>query len=211
MVTLREIAKEAGVSIATVSAVINDSRQVAPKTRKRVQSAIDELGYRPNQIARALKKGVTKKIIYIIPSITNLVFGRFVSEVQREIVEHGYDLVLYTNELSLERTRISTDLLEKSRFDGVIMSQTTTCGQLIYRTCRDRDIPLLVFQTPDVIKGVDIVTSAEEAGVKSAVQYLAELGHREIGFLMVKDSRVHNRRLNGYMEALRKWELSSRG
>lgn len=202
MVTLHDIAKAAGVSIATVSAVINNNRPVAPKTRKRVQDAIDQLGYRPNQIAKALKKGITKKIIYIIPSTTNLVFGRFVSEIQKEVVENGYDLILYANELNERRTRISADLLEKSRVDGVIISQTTKCGQIVQQTCNERNIPLLVFETPDTLKGVDVITTAEEDGAKDAVHYLVRSGHREIGFLMVERSRVHNRRLNGYRTAL---------
>ncbi len=202
MVTLKDVAQKAGVSIATVSSVVNNSRPVAEETRKIVLKTIDDLGYRPNRSAQALKKGQTKKIVYIVPSITNLVFAQFVQEVQSILNQNGYNLLLYNNEAREDLTKSYVDMFVDSNIDGVIMTQTGTCGKIVADVCKERKIPLTVLFAPDILEEISTVLSDNRQGSREAVNHLLSYGHKKIGFVMVNSSTTHNERLIGYKEAL---------
>ena len=89
MSTIRDVANRAGVSIATVSSVINNSRPVSEKTRRQVESAIRALNYVPNRAARSLKSGRAGVIVYVVPTVTNVVFGQLFEEIQTQLDEYG--------------------------------------------------------------------------------------------------------------------------
>jgi len=210
MVTLKDVAHRANVSIATVSSVINDSRPVAADTRKRVENAIEELGYRPNRIAQALKKGDARKVVYITPSITNLVFSQYVYETQQILTNMDYELVLYNNEARKDLTQAYLGALSKPDISGVIITQTTSCGKVIVEACRQRSIPVVVFAAPDLGQTVTSVLSDEQQGTRKATEHLLACGHRKIGFCMVKGSTIHRKRFAGYLDALENAGLQMR-
>ncbi len=210
MATLRDIAKRAGVSIATVSAVINDSAPVAAKTRQRVREAIAEVGYQPNRAAQVLRTGSTRTILYIVPSVTNLVFGQLVYEIQTALNEHGYDLVIYNNQANYQITQKCRDILVKSRFDGVIVTQTSRCFGVIEEICAERELPLAVLYAPYLETQRTAALCDEVQGAELAVNYLLNHGHRYIGLVQVQGSRLHEQRRQGYERALRAAALQPR-
>ena len=93
-ITIKDVAVEAGVSIATVSHVLNGTRVVMPETSKKVLSAMDRLGYSPNALARGLKQKKTNVVGLIVPDISNFFFTALASSIESELRKHGYDLVL---------------------------------------------------------------------------------------------------------------------
>ncbi|RAK06310.1 LacI family transcriptional regulator [Halanaerobium saccharolyticum] len=204
MVTIKDVANEAGVSIATVSAVVNDSRPVAKSTRKKVMKIIEEMGYNPNPVARALKKGKTKRILYMVPSIKNLVFAQFIDKVQQALIEKGYDLILLNNEARSDLTKSYLSIIHPSNIDGVIMTQTRTCGEIIKKTCKNKSIPLVVLFEPDIFNDVSMVTSEEQTGIEKAVDHLLAKKHKKIGFLKVEDSRNQMKRYQSFINKLEK-------
>ncbi|QTL99134.1 LacI family DNA-binding transcriptional regulator [Iocasia frigidifontis] len=202
MVTLKDVAEKAEVSIATVSSVINDSRPVAKETREKVLQVIEEMNYRPNSVAQALKSGKTKRILYIVPSITNLVFAQFINEVQHALTKQGYDLILLNNEARSDLTKSYLSIIRPSNIDGVIMTQTRTCGRIIADKCRDEGIPFVVLFEPNIFEDTSMVITDEEQGMAEAVKHLISYGHEKIGFVMVKDSRNQAKRYQGFLNAL---------
>jgi len=207
MSTIRDVANRAGVSIATVSSVINNSRPVSEKTRRQVESAIRALHYVPNRAARSLKSGRAGVIVYVVPTVTNVVFGHLFEEIQTQLDEHGYSLAIFANRVDPRETRSYMATLTRSNTDGVIMTQTGTCGRIIAEACRSRGIPLAIIQAPDTIEGVSMVVSNEEEGAMMAVDHLVQCGHRNIGIVMDGNSRVHLRRFNGYRTAMERHGL----
>src|SRR5690606_10820586 len=122
--------------------------------RAKVLAAINELGYRPNYLAQSLRRGSTRKIIYLIPSITNLVFAKYVEAVQAALKELEFDLILCNNNARRDMLESYLDMLTTSRIDGVIVTQTSTCGKIVADVCRERKVPLVVVSTPDNLDGV---------------------------------------------------------
>src|SRR5690554_6007317 len=92
--TMRDIAKEANVSVATVSRLINDNGPVSEETRKKVQAVIDKYNYKPNDLARSLSTKKTKMIGFLIPDITNSFFAQLCLEVERYAIDLGYNVFL---------------------------------------------------------------------------------------------------------------------
>lgn len=202
MVTIKDVAEEAGVSIATVSSVINDSRPVAQATREKVLKVINEMGYKTNPVARALKVGNTKRILYIVPSIKNLVFAQFINQVQHSLIKKGYDLILLNNEARVDLTKSYLSIIHSSNIDGLIMTQTRSCGKLIVESCQRKNIPFVILFEPDIFKEESMVTSDEKTGMDQAVEYLISQGHHKIALLKVADSRNQNKRFHFFKEKL---------
>lgn len=197
MATLKDVAKRANVSIATVSSVINNSRPVAEETKRRVMKAIQEVGYKAKR-----SNGRAGKVLYVVPSVANITFTQYMGAIQRTLMNAGYDLVLCNNEARRNLTVAYMNHIRKADVDGVIVTQTSTCGQIIADACRRNGIPLVVLQAPDVLDDVSMVLSDEERGVREAVAHLFGYGHRDMAFVMVKGSRLHEKRLIGYRREL---------
>ncbi len=120
MVRLKDVANYAGVSVSTVSRVLNNSTRVDPVTRSNVENAMHVLGYRPDDIARRLKKNSSEVIGVIIPDISNPFFANVVRGVEREAVASGYSVVLCDTDSSIIAERNAVELLEGQRVAGII-------------------------------------------------------------------------------------------
>jgi len=122
MPTLHDVARAAGVSIATVSATINQSAYVSPELQARVHTAIKELGYHPDGIARSLKKRSTQTLGLIISDISNPFFTALVRGIEDAANARGYALILCNTDECLEKERGYIRLLWSRRVDGLIMA-----------------------------------------------------------------------------------------
>src|SRR5579859_2265984 len=125
-VTITDVAKTAGVSIQTVSRVLNQTGQTSLATRQRVQQAIEQLGYRPNHIARSLATNRTFTLGLIVPDITNPFFPDIVRGAEQVAIEHGYTIFLCNTNEQPEREMAALTMLEAHRVDGIIL-----CGSRI--------------------------------------------------------------------------------
>src|ERR1035437_4211829 len=124
-ITIKDIAKKAGVSIATVSYVINKSRTVSPELTQRVMAVIKEIGYYPDTNARSLKSKRTLTIGLIVPDNSNPFFAEIAKGVEDAGFDAGYSVLLCNSNAMLERELTYIDLLLSKRVDGVIFAPTT--------------------------------------------------------------------------------------
>lgn len=196
-ITIIQIAKESGVSIATVSRVLNGTVPVSPKTKERVQKVIDKYHYTPNPLAQGLILKQTKTLGVIVPDITNPYFSTLFSEIEWAAHQSGYSVILCNTAFSAvsfasgERQKEETyfqTILDK-KVDGVIIAggQIDLCeisGSYIEALKRlASTIPAVVIgrKLPDI--PCTFVNKENDTGIVMAIRYLSSLGHKRIGFV----------------------------
>lgn len=182
MSSIDDVAKLAGVSTATVSAVVNGQDIVKPRTRKRVLDAIRELNYEPNFYARTLARGRSSILGVIISDIVNPFFAEIAQIVQEDALRRGYQALISVTEFSVERLSNAVKYMIGMRIDGLLI-MTSEMDEKIADMIRERKIPT-VFED---VGTVDTTTSNlridYEGGIYRAVRCLVELGHEKILFV----------------------------
>ena len=203
MPTIRDVAKLARVSTATVSHVLNNSRAVRPETRQQVLEAIKQLNYRPSAIARSLTMNVTRSIGVLVADITNPFFAAIVRGLESRLETHGYHLIVCNTDEQPEREARYLDLLLARRVDGMIIAPTGA-EQPLLRDFVAHNIPLVFIdrKPPDLLGPVIAVDNV--ASGYAATDHLLRLGHRYIAILVRSPmlSTVLGR-LEGYRQAFR--------
>ncbi len=202
MPTLHDVARVAGVSIATVSATINQSAYVSPELQERVRKAVAELGYHPNGIARSLKKRSTQTVGLIISDITNPFFTALVRGIEDVVNARGYALILCNTDERLEKERAYIRLLRSRRVDGLIMAPAGSVEDY-HRSGIEANTPLAFIDRKIASVAADAVVVDNVGGARQAVEYLIRLGHRHIAAItgLPHISTTHER-IQGYREAL---------
>jgi LacI family transcriptional regulator len=208
MITIREVAETAGVSYATVSHVINNTRLVSPETRERVLAAMDALHYRPNALARSLRQGKTNTIGLVLPDSANPFFAEISRSIEDEAFKKGYSVFLCNTELDTQRELFYVDVLGKKQVDGIIFvaagDQTDSLDLLLRRKMPvvmiDRNVPNVE---------VDAVLTDNQLGGLLATRHLLELGHKRIACIAGPSSITPSaERIIGYRRALEEAGLS---
>ncbi len=199
---MRDVAERAGVSITTVSHVVNETRPVSDELRGRVLAAIQELGYQPNTLARSLRRGKTHTIGMIIPDNANPFFAEVSRGVEDTSFEHGYSVILCNSDGDLDKELLYTSVLAEKRVDGIIFVAAGVSTEHI-RDLQAQRIPLVVVDRdiPDV--AVDSVLTDNARGGELATRHLLELGHRRIGCITgPSDVTPSADRVTGYRRVL---------
>jgi DNA-binding LacI/PurR family transcriptional regulator len=178
--TIRDVAREAGVSVATVSRVLNDSPQVSEETYQKVQSAIESLDYSPSQIARRLSIGRTHTIGVILPFLTLPSYVERLRGVESTLAESEYDLVLFSADTPAKVGHYFTDLSRRDRTDGVIVISLQPSDAHVARF-RDAKIPVVLVDARHA--DLTSIVVDDVAGGYQATRYLIELGHKDIAYL----------------------------
>ena len=173
MAKIVDVARRAGVSVGSVSRVINDHPTVSPATRERVEVAVRELGYVPNAIAGSLRSRRSKTIGLIIPDVTNPFFSELALHVERSAAAAGYNVILGNSDNSAERQKHYLRALAVRRVDGIILAPARGLDPSF-----EFEIPLVGVDRE--VAGRQFVASDNRAGAKSAVEYLHQLGHHLI-------------------------------
>jgi DNA-binding LacI/PurR family transcriptional regulator len=211
-VTIRDVAKEAGVSIATVSRVLNNSPVVRPDTRDKVLAVIEETGYRPNLTARRLSIGRTHSIAIILPFLTIPSFVERLRGVQSVLSDTEYELMLIIAEVP-DRIEDSIDrLLNRSGVDGAILVSLKPNDRQI-RRFQISQLPLVLIDACH--DKVDCVLVDDVNGGYTATSHLVKLGHRQIAFLSDYLENPFNfvamrQRFQGYLMALEEADIDFR-
>ena len=208
--SIYDVARESGVSVFTVSAVVNKKSHVGKKLRERVEAAIRKLNYRPNLIARSLAKQQTHTIGMIVPDIANPFFPMVVRGAEDAAQKHGYNLLLCNSDDNLDKEASAIELLLSKRVDGILL--TKAAGDLLpplRQMIKEVNIPfVLVMRTyPKLTK--DAVITDDYQGAYDAVCHLARAGRRRIG-LVSGPLKVSNAvaRWQGFHDALKAEGLS---
>ena len=123
-VTISDVARRAGVSTATVSHTINNTRYVSGETKEKVYAAIEELGYTPDASARSFRTGKKKTVGFIVPDISNKFFGTMIESVENYLSEHGYHLIIANTKENVEREENHLRLLTAGLVDGLLVAST---------------------------------------------------------------------------------------
>ena len=204
MANLRDVARGAGVSIATVSRVINQPDNVRPQTRNRVQNAIKILRYKPSRVARRLRTqdGRAHMLGIIVPDIQNPFFSEIVRGVEDVAYEHDYALLLCNSDEDVSKEKFYFDVMRSESVDGVILHPVHEAEKTVDSCTRPR-LPLVCVDRSLTEMEVDAVVVDNRQGAFEAVELLIHLGHRRIGFIsgLPHISTSKERRL-GYEQAL---------
>lgn len=202
MATIRDVSKEAGVSRATVTRVLQTPEKVTEKTKKKVQTAIDKLDYRPNMLSQTFRNKRSNTIVVMVPNIANPLFAKIISGIEAVAQEHGYNLLLGDTHNSRELEAHYIGLVETQLAAGVL--------QLSSHSTHPSILP-----KPNV-KAVSIAGTASTEGIhfptvridgalaaKTAVDYLISQGHQRIATITGPMGNSNTeQRLEGYKSSL---------
>ncbi|HEX7561016.1 MAG TPA: LacI family DNA-binding transcriptional regulator [Candidatus Humimicrobiaceae bacterium] len=203
--SIKDIARESGVAISTVSHVINNTKFVAEGTREKVMKAINELHYRPNLIARGLRTKSTRTIGLLLPDISQPFFAQVVKGIEAVARLRNYTLIMGCAFYDIEEEKRQLNSMLDQNTDGIIFF----CGYDSYdhiKQVHDSNIPVLVLDREIDDKGIPSVLVDNFAAMEKAVQYLYDLGHRKIGYITFpfENQTTIRRRYEGYCSALKK-------
>ncbi len=201
MSTIRDVAREAGVSVATVSRVFNDSAQVSAGTRRAVREVADRLNYWPNAVARSLITARTHSIGVLLPEL----HGEFFSEVIRGIDltarRAGFHLLISSSHSEMSAL-MSVVLSLRGRIDGLIVMAPDQDAPANLQACAG-SMPVVLINPGTSIDGCDTVSLANFDGAYAMTQHLLALGHRRIAIVRGPDRNMDARhRTDGYRAAL---------
>lgn len=213
MTTIKDIAKNAGVSVTTVSRALNGYSDVNEKTRQKIIKIAEELNYSPNTLARGLVMNQSKTIGLLVSGMDrSSVKDNFTFEVltgvNECISERGYDLVLFSTTTTKQREKTYSQLCRERRVDGAILSGIKIDDPYLKEVV-ESNIPCVLIDIPIQSETVGYVTTDNVFGAKKAVRYLIEQGHKNIALINGHDQAfVSKQRLKGYIEALEEANLS---
>lgn len=209
MVTLRDIAKLADVSTATVSHVVNGKGVVSPQLRRRVLTAIRELNYRPNVVARSLRTRQSNTIGMIIPDISNPFFPAVVRGAEDALMRAGYALIVGNSDNDARKEEMYYRTFLERQVDGFLAVATTDNPSATLRQLILQHTPIVYVDRYYTAVPGDVVIADNVEGSMSAVGHLIETGHRRVaiitGPLHLANARA---RLDGYKKALREAGLA---
>ncbi|WP_105565732.1 LacI family DNA-binding transcriptional regulator [Microbacterium halophytorum] len=204
MATLSDVAARAGVSVSAVSRVLSNApdARVGDETRERILRAAEELSYRPNHAARALKLSRTNVVALIVPDLTNALFTELMRGVDDEAARHGYTVMLARAERIEEDPEALRRMIGEGRVDGVLLHPGDAPDEDALRPVLEGGLPVLVINAPGP-EGTASVALDDAEGAAVATRHLLGLGHRRIGFLGGSEaSPTAPRREAGYAAAL---------
>lgn len=202
-VTLKQVAEVSGVSVRTVSNVVNGFHYVAPETRQRVQIAIDALGYRPNAAARSLRTGRTGLLALVVPELTQPYFAELARAVVRHATAAGYTVVLDQTDADRDRELdLLADQPRRTMFDGLILNPLTlNSADIPEHPAR----PIVLLGERAIASSVDHVHIDNVAAARAATQHLIDLGRTRVAAIGTQDipsGQSARLRLQGAMIAL---------
>jgi LacI family transcriptional regulator len=179
---IREIARRAKVSTATVSRTINRVPSVDPQLAKRVWKVVEELGYYPNTQARALVSGKSRIFGLVVSEITNPFFPEIVQSFEDIAVQHNYEILITSTVHNPKRMELAVRRMIERRVDGVAIL-TFGMEDFLVEDLRFRKVPLVFVDVGPQVPGVSNIRINYQHGIRQAVQHLAALRHTRIAFV----------------------------
>ena len=211
MATIKDVASKAGVSVSTVSSVINKNKNVSEELTVRIQKVIKELNYTVNPVARGLKSTRTGVVGVVLPSLTSLFFPFLIKGIETELSKYNYSLTMYDANWDIEREIHYIKQLEKSWVDGILVDSSGLAHKNekyleLLRNLGGKNKKIHVVSI-EASLGSDIGDSVSIDNTKSAymvVKHLIDLGHEKIACISgVSDFMFTVKRINGYTQALK--------
>ena len=208
-VTLKDVAKAAGVSYATVSRALSGSSQIGSETRERVLKLCDEMGYTTNFVARSMVTKRTNLIGLVVPSVDNQFMSELAYHAEVSARSHGYNIMLCDSGPDLRQEKTVVKLLLGRQVDGILIVPQSSHSYESLKPYLD--------QTPTVFLSENLrdqpqsyVAVDNSRGTYLGTQYLYELGHRDILYFGQRQSTTHQLRAEGYLKACQELGLAPR-
>ncbi len=201
--TIYDVAREAGVSMATVSRVVNGNPNVKPSTRKKVLDAIERLGYRPNAVARGLASKKTTTVGVIIPDISSIFFAELARGIEDIATMYKYNIILCNSDQNKEKEIDLIDTLLEKQVDGILFMGSVITEDHVEQFKRS-PVPVVLAATIDEKKEIPSVNIDHQQAAFDAVTKLIESGNNRIGIVTgsLEDPMNGYQKFSGYKKAL---------
>ena len=183
MVSIKDIAKIAGINVSSVSRALSGSSEVGEETRKRVEAIAKELGYTPNYSARALVGKSTRLIGVIVPEINSNYYTQIVNCIENKLNEKGYNLLIGITGFKSEKEVQNLDTFIGRKVDGVVITSAIGDIDKVAADKKSRNLPVVFLEPIKQINRLDCIYIDGNYGVKLAVKHLFDLGHKSVGFI----------------------------
>lgn len=204
--TISQVAKEAGISVATVSRVINQKGGVTPETTEKVRLAIQRLGYQPNVWGRNLRRGESRLVLVMVPNVSNPYYAPIIAGAEDTLNAAGYSIMLCITNMDRVRRRHYVDLMHNHRADGAILMDVSMNDEDVVQLAGD--YPLVQCCEYCGAEDISHISIDNFAAAREAVTRLAALGHTRIGYIGAKNSFISTTlRHEGYRSALKELSL----
>ena len=208
-ITIKDIARELGISPSTVSKALKGHRDISSSTKKSVRDLAEKWNYKPDQIALSLKSGLSKTIGVIVPEIVHYFFSTVISGIEDLAYDSGYTVMFCQSSELYEREVKAVETLLSSRVDGILVSVTKVTENFDhFRKIKDNGIPLVFFDRICDDIDTDKVIVDDEIGAYEAVNHLIKIGCKNIIHLSGPPTlNIGKNRKDGYLRALRENNL----
>ncbi len=208
-ITIKDIARELGISASTVSRALKDHPDISQKTKDRVVEYAQRMGYQPNSIALSLKSRQSHVIGLIVPEIVHHFFSSVISGIDDVASEAGYNVIISQSNESFEREIHNTKTLLGSRVDGLLVSRTKeTTDYEHFRDANKAGVPIVFFDRTCEGVNADNVIIDDKRAAFDAVEYLINTGCKDIVHLKGPENLIiSHQRLTGYRQALEKYNV----
>ena len=179
MATIKDVAREASVSIATVSHVVNQTRRVSDELTARVLAAMQKLHYRPNGLARSLRLGQTRTLGMLIPDNSNQFFAEMARSIEDTGYRHGYSVILCNSDRNVEKQRTYVRVLVDKQVDGIAFISSGESAEDIQYLTRE-GVAVVIVDREQPGTSVDVIVIDNERAGYEATRHLLGFGHRRI-------------------------------
>jgi len=202
MATMKQVAERSGVSISTVSHVINNTRVVSEEVRQRVLGVIAEMQYIPSAVARSLKNDRTNMIGVLVPNSSNPYFAELIRWIEEAAFESGYNIILCNAQGGVDKQAVYLRLLMEKRIDGLVLVASGADGER-EMLLRHESVPIVQLERALPGLEADTILGGEEEGGYQAVRHLIGLGHRAIACVAGPPTLPRTReRVGGFLRAM---------
>lgn len=201
MVNIQQVAKEAGVSVATISRVLHEPNLVTTKTKLKVEEAIQKLDYKPSMLGRNLRKSESRLLLVLIPDISNPFYFDIIKGIESIAISYNYNILLCETDSNPERENIYFDLIRTKMADGIISMDPAVNMEALMDLAETHPIIQCSEYTDE--GEIPYVTIDNEAASYRAVKHLIKIGNEKIALINSNKKYLYTRQRNkGYQRAL---------
>jgi len=181
-VTAQQVARRAGVSQSAVSRVFTPGASVSEKMATRVREAAEELGYRPNILARAMVSGRSRIVGFVVAYLDNYFYPEAIEKLSNAMQKRGYHLLMFMASQTTGSIDDVVDEILDYQIDGLIFASVALSSSIV-RRCQAAGVPVVLFNRRQDMEGISSITSDNFAGGRKIGEYLIACGHKQIGYI----------------------------
>ncbi|MCT4633933.1 MAG: LacI family transcriptional regulator [Firmicutes bacterium] len=203
MANIKDVAKKAGVSVATVSRVLNHPETVSEKTSKKIHDIMEKMNYKPNAAARSLALNKSYTVALMVPNILNPLFPHVAKGVEEVVLSKGYNMILFNTENSAKKEAEFLETLVDRRVDGVILANTKLDEKYLKKVIKKK-LPIVLLGSDFNSLDMNIVYTDYSMGAYMITKHLLEVGYQKIFFVSSPFSwKQSDMKREGYLRALK--------